>query len=175
MIRLIAAGDRKVMHRVNRWTPPLWVRRWMVGASRAGDGWGWGLIGLGVLLWGGSRRFKALEACVISVAAGQLLFNVLKRVTGRARPCATDSHCWATLLPPDRFSFPSGHTITAFAVAVPIGLFYPALLAGLTFCAMSVASSRILLGLHYLSDVIAGIAIGCLIGMGGFWMAGSVL
>jgi undecaprenyl-diphosphatase len=171
MIRLIAAGDRKIMRRVNRWTPPLWVRRWMVWASRAGDGGGWMLVALGMLLWGCERRFKALEATVISVFAGQVLFNVLKRLTGRARPCATDSHCWATLLPPDRFSFPSGHTITAFAVAVPIGLFYPAMLTALTFCAMSVASSRILLGLHYLSDVIAGIAIGCLIGMGGFWLA----
>jgi undecaprenyl-diphosphatase len=171
MIRLIAAGDRKVMHRVNRWTPPLWMRRWMVGASRAGDGWGWMIVGLGVLLWGGATRFRALEAALISVFSGQVLFTVLKRVTGRARPCATEAHSWATLLPPDRFSFPSGHTITAFAVAVPLGLFYPAMLAGLTFCAMSVASSRILLGLHYLSDVIAGIAIGCLIGMGGVWMA----
>jgi undecaprenyl-diphosphatase len=172
---LIAAGDRKVMHRVNRWTPPLWMRRWMVAASRAGDGWGWMVVGMGVLFWGGERRFKALEAAGISVCAGQVLFNVLKRVTGRARPCATEEHCWATLLPPDRFSFPSGHTITAFAVAVPIGLFYPAILAALTFCAMSVASSRILLGLHYLSDVIAGIAIGCLIGIGGFWLAGASL
>ncbi len=143
----------------------------MVGASRAGDGWGWMIVGLGVLLWGGATRFRALEAALISVFSGQVLFTVLKRVTGRARPCATEAHSWATLLPPDRFSFPSGHTITAFAVAVPLGLFYPAMLAGLTFCAMSVASSRILLGLHYLSDVIAGIAIGCLIGMGGVWMA----
>jgi len=35
----------------------------------------------------------------------------------------------------------------------------------LIFCAMSVAASRVLLGLHYLTDVLAGIALGCLIGM----------
>ena len=168
MIRMITAGDRKVMRRVNRWAPPLWVRHWMVFASRAGDGWGWVLFGFFVLLWGGDKRFAALEAGLISVGAGQILFSVVKRLTGRARPCATEAHCWATLLPPDRFSFPSGHTITAFAVAVPLGLFYPALLAPLIFCAMSVASSRVLLGLHYLSDVIAGIAIGCLLGMASF-------
>jgi undecaprenyl-diphosphatase len=171
MFRLITAGDRKVMRRVNQWTPPLWVRRWMVAASRAGDGWGWTVFGIGILLWGGARRFRALEAGFISVGSGQVIFNVLKRLTGRARPCATDTNCWATLLPPDRFSFPSGHTITAFAVAVPMGLSYPDLLPVLIFCAMSVASSRILLGLHFFSDVIAGIVIGCLIGMGGFWLA----
>jgi undecaprenyl-diphosphatase len=168
MIRMITAGDRKVMHRVNQWTPPLWVRRWMVFASRAGDGWGWVLIGFFILLWGGDDRYAALESGLIAVGAGQILFNILKRLTGRARPCATEESCWATLLPPDRFSFPSGHTITAFAVAVPIGLFYPAMLGALVFCAMSVASSRILLGLHFLSDVIAGIAIGCGLGMASF-------
>jgi undecaprenyl-diphosphatase len=142
----------------------------MLAASRAGDGWGWAVFGVAILLWGGADRFRALEAGLISVVVGQILFNIVKRVTGRARPCATEPHCWATLLPPDRFSFPSGHTITAFAVAVPMGLSYPALLPILIFCAMSVASSRVLLGLHYLSDVLAGIAIGCLIGMGSFWL-----
>jgi undecaprenyl-diphosphatase len=68
------------------------------------------------------------------------------------------------LLPPDRFSFPSGHTITAFAIAVSLGLYYPALLVGLVFCALSVAASRVILGLHYLSDVLVGIVIGAAIG-----------
>jgi undecaprenyl-diphosphatase len=175
MFRLITAGDRKIMLRVNRWTPPLWVRHWMVAASRAGDGWGWAIFGLGVLLWGGEQRFAALIASMISTVAGQILFNILKRLTGRARPCATETNCWATLLPPDRFSFPSGHTITAFAVAVPLGLFYPVLLPILIFCAMSVASSRILLGLHYLSDVVAGIAIGCGLGIGAVAMVSARL
>jgi undecaprenyl-diphosphatase len=63
-------------------------------------------------------------------------------------------------LPPDQFSFPSGHTITAFAVAISLGAFYPALALGLVFCAVSVAVSRILLGMHFLSDVLAGAVIG---------------
>ena len=164
MIRMITAGDRKVMLRVNRWTPPLWVRRWMIAASRAGDGWGWALVGVAVLLFGGAERFAAIEAGVLAVGLGMALFHSLKRVAGRARPCATEEHCWATLLPPDRFSFPSGHTITAFAVATPFSLFYPDAAPLLVFGALSVAASRILLGLHFLSDVIAGVAIGCGLG-----------
>ncbi len=74
-----------------------------------------------------------------------------------------EPHCWATLLPPDQFSFPSGHTITAFAVAVSLSRFYPDLAIGLLFCAVSVAASRILLGMHFLSDVLAGAAIGSLL------------
>jgi undecaprenyl-diphosphatase len=117
-----------------------------------------------LLLFGGDRRFDALETGFVSVCAGLVTFFLVKRVTGRERPCSAEPHCWATLLPPDRFSFPSGHTITAFAAAVPYGLYYPVLFPGLIFCALSIASSRILLGLHYLSDVLAGMLIGCTIG-----------
>lgn len=169
MIRLIAAGDRKLMLQVNRWLAPRWIRKWMLGASRAGDGWLWIAFGFILLMFGGDKRFDALEAGFISVGAGLAIFLVLKRVTGRERPCAMETHCWASLLPPDRFSFPSGHTITAFAVAVPFGLCYRSLLVGLLFCALSVAASRILLGLHYLSDVLAGIGIGSGIGLAAYW------
>jgi undecaprenyl-diphosphatase len=169
MIRQITAGDRKIMHRVNQWDAPRWVQQWMVAASRAGDGWLWTAVGLVVLIFGGYRRFDAFATAFISLSAGQITFFLLKRMIGRERPCFTEAHCWAKLLPPDRFSFPSGHTITAFAVAVPIGLYYPALLAGLIFCAISVACSRVLLGLHYLSDVLAGILIGCTVGIAAFY------
>jgi undecaprenyl-diphosphatase len=175
MIRLIATGDRILMRRLNHWLAPTWIRKWMVAASRGGDGWLWSVIGLVVLVFGGERRFDALGAGFLAVCTGLATFLILKRITGRERPCAVEPHCWSSLLPPDRFSFPSGHTITAFAVAVSIGLFYPALIAGLIFCALSVAASRVLLGLHYLSDVLAGIAIGTAIGLAAFHWAGPGL
>jgi len=168
MIRLITAGDRKIMRRLNQWEAPHWIRKWTVLASRGGDGWLWSAIGLILLLFGGPRRFDALAAGFVSVGVSQLTFFVLKRIIGRERPCATEPHCWSLLLPSDRFSFPSGHSITAFAIALSLGFYYPALLVGLLFCAASVAASRVILGLHYLSDVVAGLLIGALIGMAAF-------
>ena len=50
--------------------------------------------------------------------------------------------------------------MTAFAVALPLCLFYPTLTVGLAFCALSIALSRILLGMHFLSDVVAGAILG---------------
>lgn len=168
MIRLITAGDHKIMRRLNRWEAPHWIRRWTILASRGGDGWLWSAIGVILLLFGGTRRFDALAAGFASVGVSQVTFFILKRLIGRERPCASEPHCWSLLLPPDRFSFPSGHSITAFAIALSLGLYYPALLLGLLFCAASVAASRVILGLHYLSDVVAGLLIGALIGMAAF-------
>ncbi len=160
----IVAGDYGLMRRVNRWRAPRWVRLWMLCATRGGDGWLWYMLGALLLLFGGPPRLEAVGAGALASGSGILVFLRLKRWTGRKRPCAIEPHCWATLLPPDQFSFPSGHSITAFAVAVSIGAFYPVLLACLLFCALSVAVSRILLGMHFLSDVVAGAAIGALLG-----------
>ena len=58
--------------------------------------------------------------------------------------------------------------MTAFAVAIPMLLFYPTLIIGLLFCAFSIAGSRILLGMHFLSDVLAGALIGTGLGYLGY-------
>lgn len=168
LVDLIAAGDYRLMRRVHRWRAPRWVRLWTVCATRSGDGWLWYLLGALILLFGGPLRFEAAGVAALASAAGILVFMKLKRLAGRKRPCAIEPHCWATLLPPDQFSFPSGHTITAFAVTVPISMFYPALFAGLLFCAVSVAISRVLLGMHFVSDVLAGALIGIAIGWSAF-------
>ena len=166
MLNIISSGDRRLMRRVNRWKPPRWIRLWMILATRAGDGWLWYLLGTLVLVFGGPERFAAVTAAGVSCGLGAILFLTLKRLFGRKRPCAVASHCWATLLPPDRFSFPSGHAINAFAFAVSIGHFEHSLLYGLLFCALSVAISRIMLGLHFLSDVLAGSLLGIGLGYG---------
>ncbi len=160
----ISTGDHRLMLRVNGWRPPRWVRLWMICATRGGDGALWYALGVFLLLSGGPLRFAAFGAAALSAVVGILLFLKLKRVANRKRPCAIASHCWARLLPPDQFSFPSGHSITAFAIAVSVGLFYPPLMPGLLFCAVSVAVSRIVLGMHFLSDVIAGAALGAMLG-----------
>ena len=169
MVRsLITKGDYSVMRRANNWEAPRWVQFYLISATRGGDGWLWYAMGLAILILGGKTRFEALGAAGIASALSVLLFQWLKRVTGRRRPCQIEPHCWATLLPPDQFSFPSGHTMTAFAVAIPLALFYPTLAIGLLFCALSIATSRILLGMHFLSDVVAGALIGTGLGYLGY-------
>jgi len=157
------------MRRANNWEAPRWVRLYVIGATRGGDGWLWYAMGLAIAVLGGKTRFEAVGAAAVSSVLSVLLFVCLKRLTGRRRPCHIEPHCWATLLPPDQFSFPSGHTMMAFAVAIPLSLFYPTLSIGLLFCALSIAISRILLGMHFLSDVVAGALIGTGLGYLGYF------
>ena len=160
----IERRDHRVMRSMNRWRAPRWIRYWMIAATRAGDGWLWYSLGAVLLAFGGAQRFEAVGAAASAALVGIGVFKLLKRMSQRPRPCQIEPHCWSRVLPPDRFSFPSGHTMTAFAVAIPLSLFYPTLTIGLLFCALSIAMSRILLGLHFLSDVVAGALIGTGIG-----------
>lgn len=160
MLQFIASRDHKLMRKVNQWPAPRWIRWWAMAATRAGDGWLWYLTGVLVLICGGDTRISAVLAAGWAALSGICSFILIKKVSGRTRPCAIQPHCWAHLLPPDRFSFPSGHTITAFAVAVTISSFYPSFWIPLLFCAVSVAISRILLGMHFLSDVLVGAILG---------------
>ena len=120
MLTFIARRDHTLMRRINRWPAPRWVRIWMLCATRGGDGWLWYAMGLVILLFGGDNRFLAVGAAALAAGTGIAIFLRLKKATGRKRPTQFEPHCWATLLPPDQFSFPSGHTITAFAVAVSL-------------------------------------------------------
>jgi undecaprenyl-diphosphatase len=160
MLRFIATRDHRLMRKVNKWPAPKWIRLWAIAATRAGDGWLWYLTGLAILLFGGDQRLTAIASAGSAALVGIGLFKSLKKLSGRRRPCEIEPHCWAKLLPPDQFSFPSGHTITAFAVSICLAEFYPALFPALLFCAASVAISRILLGMHFLSDVLVAALLG---------------
>ncbi len=54
--------------------------------------------------------------------------------------------------------------MTAFSIALVVSYFYPALEGTLFFVAFSIAVSRIVLGMHFLSDVLAGIVLGVALG-----------
>lgn len=123
---------------------------------------------------GGSRAYDAALAylaarCfyVFTVAAfSGIVSQVLKRIIGRARPRMYDQfgefHFVIPGFPSVYASFPSGHAITAFACAVAVSYFIPRLRWALLTLAVLVGASRVIVGSHYASDVIAGAAIGWL-------------
>lgn len=160
----IERRDYRLMRRMNRWRAPRWIRYWMIAATRMGDGWLWYALGALVLVFGGAQRYIAFSAAGSAAIVGVFVFKLLKRISQRPRPCEIEAHCWSRILPPDRFSFPSGHTMTAFSIALVLSYFYPGLEFPLFFFAISIAFSRIVLGMHFLSDVLGGVVLGILLG-----------
>lgn len=160
----LAKHDRALAHQLTRWRPPRWMRWWMLCASRGGDGYLWGAVGIGLACFGGPSRLDAVASAGLAAGLGIVSFMGLKHCIRRPRPCTQWTHAWARIRARDEFSFPSGHSLTAFAVVTPLLWFYPDLRTLLLFCAFSVALSRLMLGLHFLSDVLAGSFLGALAG-----------
>ena len=67
MLNFIAVREQRLMHQVNRWQPPRWIRLWMLCATRGGDGWLWYAMGVVILMNGGPgtvwgpRAYAAFE------------------------------------------------------------------------------------------------------------------
>jgi undecaprenyl-diphosphatase len=164
----IQSNDHRLMRRVHRWRAPRWFRILTIFATRSGDGWLWYALAVILMIYGGDHRWQAIGSGTLAAAVGIFLFRTLKHASRRKRPCEIEPHCWASILPPDKYSFPSGHSITSFAVAMSVGLFYPHIEVCLLVAALLIAASRIILGMHFLSDVLAGSAIGAALGFASF-------
>jgi undecaprenyl-diphosphatase len=95
---------------------------------------------------------------------------VLKRYTRRPRPFRTCPGVIAHLPPLDEFSFPSGHTLQAVGFTIVALAWYPALAPLLLPFTALVAASRVILGLHYPSDVLAALVIGSGLGALSLWL-----
>jgi undecaprenyl-diphosphatase len=98
------------------------------------------------------------------------LYKILKRWTRRPRPFASDVRIRAWVAPLDEFSFPSGHTLHAVAFSIVAIAHYPMLATVLVPFTACVAVSRVVLGLHYPSDVLAAIGIGSTLAALSLWL-----
>ena len=163
LLAYVHDSDARVTARVLGWRPAGWVCAATVGTTRLGDGWVW-LAALVALLIGGDRFRRVAGAGVLAGLAASAAFAALKRRFRRPRPCEWIAHPWSRIRPPDRFSFPSGHTINAFAISTVLASQWPLLLPALLAVAAAIGASRVALGLHYVSDVVAGAVLGIVIG-----------
>lgn len=164
VLRHIQHGDEALMRRVNNWDAPRWVRLWMVAATRCGDGWLWHSIAVLIAIFGGPEKSQALWSLSLSAATSILNYVWIKKLTHRTRPYDLAPHVWATVKPPDKYSFPSGHTMSSFAAAFSLAPFYPHLAVPLALAAANIGISRVVLGMHFFTDVVAGCAFGTAIG-----------
>ncbi|MCU9614730.1 phosphatase PAP2 family protein [Caldibacillus lycopersici] len=101
-------------------------------------------------------------ASVLSLIISHIPVAIVKKIFPRKRPYLVLDEIHVTENPLQDHSFPSGHTTAIFAILIPFILFIPlnSISLFMVFIGVSVALSRIVLGLHYPSDVL----VGCLLG-----------
>ncbi len=170
LLGYIEQRDLRLMRRLHRWRAPRAIRILMLIMSRLGNGWLWYSLGIFILICGGQNRYRAFFAGALAALVAILIFQRVKPLSRRRRPCEIEPHCWAVISPPDRFSFPSGHAMTSFAIAVAVGCFYPQCQPCLLAVAALIAVSRIIVGMHFLTDIIVGASMGALIGYLSVWV-----
>ncbi|MGD8559339.1 MAG: phosphatase PAP2 family protein [Gammaproteobacteria bacterium] len=147
------------------------VSRWI---SRLGDGVYY-LIGGLLLLWLEPVYSWAFFTTALTGFAFELpLYLILKNSIKRQRPNDVISEFVAYLVPSDKFSFPSGHTAAAFVMATMVTYFYPAYAIPAYSLAALIGSSRVLLGVHFPTDILAGMALGLSSAMAALSLMGHI-
>jgi undecaprenyl-diphosphatase len=143
------------------------VRALFRSVSRLGDGVIWYvLMAVMPLIMGLDRLEEGLRVSLQMLAAGAFglaLYKLLKKKLVRERPYIGLIGIECAMPPLDRYSFPSGHTLHAVLFTAIAIHHVPALAIVLVPFALLIAASRVVLGLHYPTDVLAGAALGALI------------
>ena len=143
------------------------VRALFRGVSRLGDGVVWYVLMAAMPLLIGLERWReGLQASLqmlLAGAAGLLLYKLLKKKLVRERPFIGLIGIECAMPPLDRYSFPSGHTLHAVTFTAIAISYVPQLAVVLVPFALLVAASRVVLGLHYPTDVLAGAVLGGLL------------
>ena len=136
------------------------VQPFFAAVSSLGDGKLWyGIMVLMPML--AAERGLNATLHMLGVAAVTLpIYKFTKQLTRRKRPCNAGLDIQRGTHQLDEYSFPSGHTMHAVAFSVVIAAWFPAFLVPLFVITLLIALSRVVLGLHYPTDVVLGAILG---------------
>jgi undecaprenyl-diphosphatase len=136
-----------------------------VWVNRLANGWIYLAIAVPLILLMGWHLWRPAAASLISVGLGQILVALIKPKLARLRPCDARPALSCREKPLDRYSFPSGHCMTAVSVAIPLGWAFPLTIPAMILVVALVGWARISLAHHYPTDLIMGCIIGASISL----------
>jgi undecaprenyl-diphosphatase len=159
-LRAVAVWDEAWCLWFNHAAAIPWVRAFFSAVSRLGDGVFWYALMVVLFAVGGRAAVLGIAHMAAVAVIGVLLYKWLKSRTLRPRPYQVRAAIRRGADPLDNFSFPSGHTLHAVSFSVLAIAYFPPTAWLVVPFALLVAASRLVLGLHYPTDVLAGAAIG---------------
>jgi undecaprenyl-diphosphatase len=160
LFRRVDAIEHAWCLRLNRGCSRPAVRDIFAAISKLGDGSFWYvLIVLLPVVYGETALYAAVRMAIVGVV-GVALYKYLKSRLVRERPYISLAGITAGTRALDRYSFPSGHTLHAVSFTTLAVTSFPELAWLLVPLAGLIAASRVVLGLHYPTDVAAGAIIG---------------
>ncbi|MDD3449171.1 MAG: phosphatase PAP2 family protein [Gammaproteobacteria bacterium] len=160
MLQRLTARELPLCRRINRLGRRRSVERFFAGVSRLGDGVFWYALMLLLPFAYGPAAWETVMEMALAGMINLAVYRRLKGTTLRQRPFRMDAGIRLGTPPLDAYSFPSGHTMHAVGFSTVLVTQIPALGWLVIPFTLLVALSRIILGLHYPSDVAAGALLG---------------
>ena len=137
--------------------------------SKSGDGFTQVLLPVLLLLNSGGRHLAFIKTVAAVFCIERALYFVLKNTLKRPRPPEAIPFFSSLVKASDQFSFPSGHTMAAFVLASLFYFYFGAVAAILFVWASLVGISRVVMGVHFPTDIVAGAVLGVVIACLGFY------
>lgn len=171
--RSILELDARLSDRLRVAEQPGLLRALAVFFAHSGDSWFWGL-GLILIWWFGDSFWKQWAVVLFAdIALLAIIVLTIKFIVRRRRP---EGEWGGIYRNTDPHSFPSGHAARAFLIAVlALGLGPGWLAILLCIWAPLVSLARVSMGVHYLSDILAGVILGIIVGWTGLQTAPAFL
>ncbi|MCL1146434.1 phosphatase PAP2 family protein [Shewanella marinintestina] len=159
MMASITVLDQRLYHYIVQTGQQHGLKPLAFTLSASGNGPAYLYLAVACLLV--DRQVDSLFNAMLAAYLVELpLYFILKNLIRRPRPCHALVGGSASLEPADKFSLPSGHTAAAFVMATSIYFIYPEFIYFAALWAISVGCSRVILGVHYPLDILAGALLG---------------